>query len=152
MMEDNLKADLTTVHTDETQARSVLDDPNHPLNQISLKIRESIFKVHMAFGPGLLENAYEECLFYDLTENQKLFVERQKILPLQFEKLVVQNAYKVDLLVEHEIILELKVCEKILPIHQAQLLTYMKIKGSRLGYLINFNEKLIKNGIHRFVR
>lgn len=142
---------LTTVTTDETQGHSVLDDPSHPLNQISAKIRESVFKIHMNFGPGLLESTYEECLHYDLIENQSLKVERQKTLPLQFEKLKIEYAYKVDLLVEDEIILELKACERILPIHQAQLLTYMKIKGSRLGYLINFNEKLIKNGIYRFV-
>ncbi len=142
---------LNTANTDEITARSELDDPHHPLNLISEKIRDSVFKVHRTFGPGLLESAYEECLFYDLTENQNLKVERQKILPLQFEKLKVSNAYKVDLLIEDEIILELKACEKLLPIYRAQLLTYMKIKGSRLGYLVNFNEKLIKNGILRFV-
>ena len=142
---------LTTARTEESQGRCDLDDPNHPLNCISAKIRDSIFKIHMTFGPGLLETTYEECLFYDLIENQRLCVERQKYLPLQFERLEITNAYKVDLLVENEIILELKACEKIQPVHKAQLLTYMKIHKSRLGYLINFNEKLIKNGIHRFV-
>ena len=142
---------LTTETTEETQGRSELDDVNHPLNKISAKIRESIFKIHMTFGPGLLESTYEECLFYDLKENQGLRVERQKLLPLQFEELNIANAYKVDLLVEDQIILELKACDKIQPVHKAQLLTYMKIYQSRLGYLINFNEKLIKNGIHRFV-
>lgn len=142
---------LTTVSTVETQEHSSLDDPDHPLNLISAKIRKSIFKVHMTFGPGLLESAYEDCLFYDLVENQNLKVERQKCLPLQFEKLHVANAYKVDLLVENEIIIELKACQKIESVHKAQLLTYMKIHKSRLGYLVNFNEKLIKNGIYRFV-
>ncbi len=142
---------LTTAITDESQARSELDDPRYYLNEISAKIRDSIFKIHRTFGPGLLENTYEECLFYDLTKNRNLKTERQKALPLKFEKLQITNAYKVDLLVENEIILELKACEKIQPVHKAQLLTYMKIHGSRLGYLINFNEKLIKNGIHRFV-
>ena len=144
----------TTAITDENTARSVnnsgLDDPQHPLNQMSAKIRDSAFKVHRTFGPGLLESAYEECLFYDLTKNQGLSVERQKTLPLQFEDLSVANAYKVDLLVEDKIILELKACELVLPIHRAQLLTYMKIKRAKLGYLINFNQKLIKDGIHRF--
>ena len=142
---------LTTASTDEVTARSELDDPQHPLNQISETIRDSIFKVHRSFGPGLLESAYEQCLYYDLTENQGLKVERQKSLPLQFEKLEINDAYRVDLLVEDEIILELKACEKILPIHRAQLLTYMKIHESRLGYLVNFNHKLIKDGIMRFV-
>ena len=122
---------LNTANTDEVTARSELDNPEHFLNQISDKIRDSIFKVHRQFGPGLLESAYEESLFYDLIENQNLTVERQKNLPLRFEKLDVKNAYKVDLLIENEIILELKACEKILPIHRAQLLTYMKIKNSR---------------------
>ena len=143
---------LNTDDTGEAQARPALDDPNHPLNVISAKIRESVFKIHMQFGPGLLENTYEQCLFYDLSENQKLKVERQKSLPLKFEKLEIANAYKVDLLVEDKIILELKACDKIQPVHKAQLLTYMKIHQSQLGYLINFNEKLVKNGIHRFVR
>jgi len=142
---------LTTVTTDEITVRSELDDPDHPLNKMSFKIRESCFKIHTTFGPGLLESTYEECLVYDLIENQKLKVERQKTLPLKFESLEIANAYKVDILVEDQIILELKACEKLLPIHRAQLLTYMKIKKSHLGYLINFNEKLIKNGMHRFV-
>ncbi len=142
---------LNTANTDEITARSVLDDPQHPLNKISEEIRDSVFKIHRNFGPGLLESAYEECLYYDLTKNKSLKVERQKILPLKFENLIVSNAYKVDLLVEGEIILELKACAKLLPVHRAQLLTYMKINKSRLGYLINFNEKLVKDGINRFV-
>lgn len=142
---------LTTATTDEITARSALDDPQHPLNQISEKIRDSVFEIHRTFGPGLLESAYEDCLEYDLIENQKLKVERQKILPLQFKGLKVKNAYKIDLLVEDEIILELKACEQTLPIHRAQLLTYMRIHQSRLGYLINFNKKLIKDGIDRFI-
>ncbi len=142
---------LNTVSTVNTQARLELDDPAYYLNVISAKIRDSVFKIHMTFGPGLLESTYEACLFYDLVENQKLKVERQKTLPLQFEKLKIENAYKVDLLVEGEIILELKACAKLLPVHRAQLLTYMKINKSRLGYLINFNEKLVKDGINRFV-
>ncbi|MCE7887810.1 MAG: GxxExxY protein [Alphaproteobacteria bacterium PRO2] len=147
----SLKVVSTTAATDEITAKPVLDDPHHPLNQISLKIRDSIFKIHRTFGPGLLESAYEECLFYDLIKNYGLRVERQKILPLQFEELTMANAYKVDFLIEDQILLELKACEKITPIHRAQLLTYMKINKSRLGYIVNFNEKLIKNGIHRFV-
>lgn len=142
---------FTTAHTDENTARPALDAPQHPLNLISGKIRDSVFKIHRTFGPGLLEGAYEDCLEYDLIQNQKLKVQRQKILPLQFEALTVANAYKVDLLVEDEIILELKACENILPVHRAQLLTYMKIHQSRLGYLINFNSKLIKDGMVRFV-
>ena len=123
---------LTTVNTAKAQERSELDNPDHPLNQISAKIRKSVFKIHQALGPGLLESTYEECLYYDLIKNQNLKVERQKALPLQFEELKIANAYKVDLLVKDEIILELKACEKIQPVHKAQLLTYMKIHKSFL--------------------
>ncbi len=142
---------LNTATTDEITARPELDDPHHPLNLISEKLRDSVFKVHRNFGPGLLESAYEECLHYDLTRNHNLKVERQKILPLKFENLNVANAYKVDLLIENQIIVKLKACEKISSLHRAQLLTYMKIHDSKLGYLINFNNKLIKDGISRFV-
>jgi GxxExxY protein len=142
---------LNTVNTEETTVRSALDDADHPLNQISYKLRQSCFDIHRTLGPGLLESTYEQCLIYELTQNQTLKVESQKILPLQYKELDIQNAYKVDLLIEDKIIVELKACEKLLPIHRAQLLTYMKINKSELGYLINFNEKLIKNGMHRFV-
>lgn len=142
---------LTTAITDEGTARLTLDDQRHPLNQISHEIRDSVFNIHRTLGPGLLESTYEKCLFYELTQKKKLKVELQKSLPLQYEELNIQAAYKVDLLVEDQIIIELKACEKILPIYRAQLLTYMKINQSCLGYLINFNEKLIKDGIYRYV-
>lgn len=128
-----------------------LDDPTHPLNRISEKIRDSAFKIHRHFGPGLLERTYEECLFYDLIENHGLFCERQKFLPIRFEKLYIEEAYKIDLMIEKQIIVEIKASDSLLPVHQAQLLTYMRLTGVRLGYLINFNEKLIKNGMKRFV-
>lgn len=141
---------LTTANTGIT-ARSELDDIHHPLNQISSKIRDSIFKIHRHFGPGLMESAYEACLYYDLITNQKLNVVRQKSLPIQFEGLSIDDAYKIDLMVENSIILEIKTVEKLMPVHQAQLITYMKLSGCKLGYLVNFNEKLVKDGIKRFV-
>ncbi len=139
------------IFTTATTARLELDEPEHPLNQISGKIRDSAFKIHRHFGPGLLESTYEQCLLYDLIENQHLRVERQKALPIHFENLTIPEAYRIDLLVEKQIILEIKSTEKLLPVHQAQLMTYLKLTKCRLGYLINFNEKLIKDGIRRIV-
>ena len=141
---------LTTANTAIT-ARPALDDPAHPLNLISGKIRDSIFKIHRHFGPGLMESAYEACLYYDLVTNHKLAVARQKGLPIQFEELKIDDAYKIDLLVENSIVIEIKTVDKLMPVHQAQLITYMKLSGCRLGYLVNFNEKLVKDGIRRFV-
>lgn len=137
------------IFTTATTARPELDEPTHPLNQLSEKIRDSAFKIHRHFGPGLLESTYEQCLFYDLIENHHLKVERQKALPIRFETLMIPEAYRLDLLVENQIILEIKATEKILPVHQAQLMTYLRLTRCRLGYLINFNEKLIKDGIRR---
>lgn len=145
-----MNENFTTADT-TTTARSELDDVNHPLNQISSKIRDSIFKIHRHFGPGLMENAYEECLYYDLITNHKLKIIRQKTLPIIFENLIIKDAYRIDLLVEDQIIIEVKTVEKLLPVHQAQLMTYMKLSGCKLGYLVNFNEKLVKDGIRRFV-
>ncbi len=98
-----------------------------------------------------MESAYEACLYYDLVTNHKLAVARQKGLPIQFEELKIDDAYKIDLLVENSIVIEIKTVDKLMPVHQAQLITYMKLSGCRLGYLVNFNEKLVKDGIRRFV-
>ncbi|NBX67261.1 MAG: GxxExxY protein [Proteobacteria bacterium] len=141
---------LTTAHT-ATTARPVHATNIHPLNPITEKIRDSVFKIHRAFGPGLLESAYENCLFYDLTQNHGLKVERQKIVPIYFEGNKIDDGYRLDLLVEDKVIVEVKAVEKLLPVHEAQLLTYMKLSKIDLGLLINFNEKLVKDGIRRFV-
>lgn len=140
----------TTAFTANT-ANDTPIDRSHPINEVTEKIRDSIFKIHRAFGPGLLENAYEQCLFHDLSQNKKLKVERQKTLPIYFENVKISAGYRIDLFVEDQVVVELKAVEKILPIHEAQLMTYMKLSKVRLGLLVNFNEKLVKNGIKRFV-
>jgi GxxExxY protein len=106
--------------------------------------------VHRKLGPGLLENAYEGCLYYELCK-LNLKVERQKALPLIYETIKIETGYRLDLLVEGKIIIELKAVEKILPLHVAQLLTYLKLSGCKIGLLLNFNTELFKNGVKRVI-
>lgn len=125
--------------------------PNDPVNQVSDKILDAAFKIHRLYGPGLLENAYHHLMLYELTKTQGLKVESQKLLPLVHEGQLIEVGYKIDLLVEDSVIIELKACEKLLPVHQAQLLTYMKLMQKRLGLLMNFHSVMLKDGIKRLV-
>lgn len=110
----------------------------------------SALKIHQALGPGLLESAYEECLFYEL-KKLGLQIEKQKALPLIYEEVKLDVGYRLDLLVENKLILEIKAVDCLNEIHFAQLLTYLKLTDCKLGLLINFNVALIKNGIRRVV-
>lgn len=107
-------------------------------------------KVHKALGPGLLESAYKECLFYELLKND-MHVEKEKPLPLIYEEVNLECGYRVDLFVENLIIVEIKSVEALHDIHLAQTLTYLKLAQRRIGLLINFNVLLLKNGIKRVV-
>ena len=107
-------------------------------------------KVHSAVGPGLLESAYESCLLYEL-EKQKLPVRKQVLIPIRYEDLTVDNGYRVDLLVGERVVVELKVVETILSVHRAQLLSYSRLGGFKLGYLLNFHVALMRDGIVRIV-
>jgi GxxExxY protein len=107
-------------------------------------------EVHRALGPGLLESAYEECLCHEL-HLRGLGFERQVALPVSYKGLQLDCGYKIDLIVEREIILELKALEAILPVHEAQLLTYLKLAGKHVGLLINFNTPVLTRGIRRLV-
>ena len=106
--------------------------------------------VHKELGPGLLESAYEACLAYELAECG-LAVERQKALPVKYRGVKVDCGYRMDLLVEEKVIVELKAQDRLEPIHKAQLLSYLKLSGCKVGLLINFNVKVLKNGIPRLV-
>ena len=119
-------------------------------NQLSKIILDAVFKVHKALGPGLLESAYEACLVRELRKTG-LEVENQYMLPVRYEDVCVDAGYRVDVLVEGKVILELKAVEQVVPIHQAQLLPYLKLSGCRLGFLLNFNVMLMKEGIKRMV-
>lgn len=107
-------------------------------------------KVHKALGPGLLESSYKECLFYELTKSG-YYTEKEKALPLKYESIKLDVGYRVDLLVERKLVLEIKSVETLTDIHAAQVLTYLKLSGCRLGLLINFNVSLLKNGLKRLV-
>ncbi|NUQ80922.1 MAG: GxxExxY protein [Bacteroidetes bacterium] len=114
------------------------------------KILDCSFKVHKTLGPGLLESAYEECLNYELVKSG-LRIERQKGLPIVYEEIHIGVGYRLDLLVESRIIVEIKAVECLLDVHYAQIITYLKLSNLKLGLLINFNTKLLKNGIHRII-
>ena len=119
-------------------------------NEISSKVIGAAIDVHKALGPGLLENAYKECLFYKLTKNG-LFVEKEKPMPLVFEEVKLECGYRIDLLVEKKLVVELKSVEALNDVHLAQTLTYMKLGDFKLGLLINFNVVVLKNGIKRVI-
>ena len=120
------------------------------LSKITETIIGCAINVHRELGPGLLESAYEACLLYDLSQT-KMKIESQKPLPIIYKKVKLDCGYRLDLLIEDDVIVEIKSIEKLLPIHKAQLLSYLKISGLRVGLLINFNVKLLKDGIIRVV-
>ena len=119
-------------------------------NEISKIVFDAALRIHKALGPGLLESAYEECLFYELKKSG-IWVEKQKPLPLVYEEVKLEIGYRIDILVEHKLIIEVKAVEVLNDIHLAQVLTYLKLSNCKLGMLINFNVTLIKNGIRRVV-
>jgi GxxExxY protein len=119
-------------------------------NEISQLIIGCAIKVHTALGPGLLESAYEECLYYELIK-EGLKVEKQKALPLIYEEIRLEVGYRLDLIVEDKVIVEIKACEGLNDVHLAQVLTYLKLSNVKLGLLINFNVTRVKDGIKRVV-
>jgi GxxExxY protein len=120
------------------------------LNAITKRIIGAAIQVHRALGPGLLESAYEACLAFELAE-RGLEAEQQKPLPVVYREVRLDCGYRLDLLVERKVIVEIKSVDRLAPIHQAQLLSYLKLSGLRIGLLINFNVKVLKDGIHRVV-
>lgn len=120
------------------------------VNKLSNRIIGSAIEVHKALGPGLLESAYEQCLCYELNLRNMSF-ERQKELPVVYKGIKLDCGYRLDIVVGNEIILELKSCEKIEPIHKAQLLTYLKLSKLSLGLILNFNMPTMRDGIVRIV-
>jgi GxxExxY protein len=119
-------------------------------NEISKIVFESALKVHKVLGLGLLESAYEECLFYELKKFD-LKVEKQKALPLIYEEVKRDVGYRIDIIMEDKFIVEIKSVEALTDVHLAQLLTYLRLSDCRLGLLINFNVKLLKEGVRRVI-
>ena len=107
-------------------------------------------EVHRTLGPGLLESVYEECLCYELTVRGIRF-ERQKVLPLRYKSVSLETGYRLDLVVENKVVVELKCVEKLLPVHEAQMMTYLRLSKIRTGLLINFFTPVLKDGIRRIV-
>jgi GxxExxY protein len=120
------------------------------INDISKTVIGAAIDVHRAVGPGLLESAYEECLCHEL-KLRNLDYERQKDLPISYKGVTLNTGYRLDLIVDKQLIVELKSCDSIQPIHEAQLLTYLRLSGLNLGLLINFNVPVLKDGIRRIV-
>ena len=120
------------------------------LNKVAEKIIGVAMDVHRALGPGLLESAYEACMAFDLSQ-KGLMVEQQKPIPIMYRDVKLECGYRLDLVIEKSVIVELKAVEKIMPIHKAQLLSYLKLSGCKIGLLINFNTEILKDGIKRVV-
>lgn len=124
------------------------EDISSDLDQIGKQIVDCAFQIHKIMGPGLTENIYESCFVCELKDRGIVF-EKQKIIPLNYKHHKLDLTYRLDLLVENQIVVELKAVDRLLPVHEAQLINYLKITNCRLGYLINFNVPLIKEGIKR---
>jgi GxxExxY protein len=119
------------------------------LNEITQKIIGCAIQVHKNLGPGLLESAYEECLSYELIKNG-LVIKRQQPTPVIYKEIKLECGYRIDILVENSVVVELKVVDEFNPVHEAQILTYMKFSNKSLGLLINFNVTILRNGIRRY--
>lgn len=119
-------------------------------DELSNKVIGCALNVHKTLGPGLMESVYEKCLSYELT-NSGLRNETQKVLPVTYKDVQIDCGYRIDILVEDKLIIEIKAVDALLPLHQSQILTYMKLSGVSMGLLLNFNVARLKDGIERFV-
>mgnify|MGYP003701067131 CR=1 FL=1 len=120
------------------------------INQVSGAIVDAAMKVHSALGPGLLESAYEACLIYELRK-RSLTVASQVSLPVVYDGVKIDAGYRIDLLVENAVVVELKTVERILPVHQSQLLSYLRLSNKQLGLIINFHVLHLRDGVKRIV-
>jgi GxxExxY protein len=130
---------LTTENTEHTEREA---------SSLTGKIIGAAIEIHRTLGPGLLESAYEACLIYEL-RLRKLRVEHQKSIPVFYKDIILDCGYRVDLVIEDQVIVEIKSVSSLIPIHEAQLLSYLKLSGCKVGLLINFNVKILKQGIRR---
>ncbi len=123
---------------------------NNPLNEITEQVIGASIEVHKSLGPGLLESAYEQCLCRELSL-RKIEFNNQVELPVEYKGIKLDVGYRIDLLVMNQVVIEIKAVEKVLSVHEAQLITYMKLSGKSLGLLLNFNVPVLKDGITRRV-
>lgn len=119
-------------------------------NELSRIIIGKAIEVHKILGPGLLESAYKECLYYEIT-NSGLYVAKEVPMPVVYKEVKLDHGYRIDLLVENKVVIELKTVDCFLDVHEAQILTYLKIGNFKLGLLINFNVSILKHGLKRYV-
>jgi len=120
------------------------------IEDIGRTVIGAALKIHSKVGPGLLESAYETCMLYEL-EKQRLRARSQVLIPLRYEELIVDNGYRIDLLVDEAVVVELKAVTAILPVHRGQLLSYLRLGGFKLGFLLNFHVAQMRDGIVRMV-
>ncbi|MBA3987233.1 MAG: GxxExxY protein [Flavobacteriales bacterium] len=118
--------------------------------ELTEKIINASIEVHKSLGPGLLESAYQECLYFEL-KSRNLYVQKEIPCPIVYKEIKLDHGYRIDLLVENKVIIEIKTVECFTDVHTAQVLTYLKLGGYTVGLLINFHTKLLKNGIKRFI-
>lgn len=128
----------------------MMEKMNVSENEISKIVYEAGYLVHKALGPGLLESAYEECLFYELNKHD-ILVEKQKSMPLVYNEIKLDVGYRLDFLIEEKFVIEIKSVESLNDIHMAQILTYLRLSHCKLGMLINFNTLQFKNGVKRVI-
>lgn len=129
---------------------NLIQTPQMTENELSKVVFETGLKIHKKLGAGLFEHVYEECVFYELTK-LGIHVEKQKLLPIIYEDLRIENAFRLDMMIENKVILEIKAVDYINPTHKAQLLTYLKMSNCKLGMLLNFQSDVFKNGVTRIV-
>jgi len=127
-----------------------MDNSSHDVNLLTGEIIGAAIEVHKNLGPGLLESVYETCLCKEL-ESRQISLERQKELPIEYKGEKLDGGLRLDVVVDKRVIIELKACEKLMPIHEAQLLTYLKLTSIKVGLLINFNVSILRQGIKRFI-
>lgn len=133
---------------ENAESAEMVEEKN--LNGITESVIGAAIEVHRALGPGLLESAYEACLAFELAQRD-LKVQQQAALPVVYRDVKLQCGYRLDLLVEDKVIVEVKAVDRLLPIHEAQLISYLKLSGCKVGLLMNFNVKVLKNGLRRVV-
>ncbi|MEP6967252.1 MAG: GxxExxY protein [Pseudomonadota bacterium] len=126
-------------------------EPDPEQDRVARQIVDSAFAVHTALGPGLLETVYEQCLSYELA-SRRLSVRRQVQQPINYRGVRIDASFRLDMVVAEGVVVEVKAVEKLIAVHEAQFLTYLKLSGFRLGLLINFNVPLVKHGIRRIIR
>jgi GxxExxY protein len=139
----------TEIHRESTENHRDIKKEIMELNEVTQKIIGCAIEVHKKLGPGLLESAYEECLAYELVRSG-LAIKRQHPTPIVYKEIKLEYGYRIDILVENSVVVELKVVEEFNPVHEAQILTYMKLSNKSLGLLINFNVTILRNGIKRY--